>query len=162
MFKLGRPTIMREMLFELLGITRKEDYLDVITEKFYDSSLDSVAVNSVVFNAAALDDAVAMGILEESAEQYAGGIARLAMDLDFPADRTLYVTLAGSVFVKQKVKILQDLIALRVQEALGGRNVEYLQLEAPPVAGAVMWAAQKACFDVEMDTIKAGLIAAGL
>ena len=161
-YKLGRPTIMKDMVYNLIGITRREDYLEVLNEKYYNDSIDSVALNSIVFNAAALGDAVALGILEESAEQYAGGIARILMDFDFPVDKTAYVTLAGSVFVKQKVKLLQDFIRMRIDDALNGRSVEYITLDAPPVAGAVMWAAQKAGFTIEMESIKAGLEAAGL
>jgi len=162
LYKLGRPTVMKDMIFDLIGITRREDYLEVLSDKYYSGSIDSVALNSIAFNAAAKGDAVALGILEESAEQYAGAIARLIIDLDFPADRTVHVTLAGSVFVKQKVKLLQDFIKMRVDDALSGRSVEYTALDAPPVAGAVMWAAQKAAFEIEMESIKAGLEAAGL
>jgi len=161
-YKMGRPTIMREMLYDLLGITRREDYLEVLTEKYYCDKLDKIALNSIAFNAAAKGDAAAMGILEESAEQYAGAIARLILDMDFPAEKTTYVTLAGSVFVKQKVKILQELIDMRVSDALNGQPVEYTCLDAPPVAGAVAWAAQKAGINIEMPAIKAGLTAAGM
>jgi len=162
LYKLGRPTVMREMIFELLGITRREDYLEVFTDLYHNGKIDSVALNSIVFDAAALGDAVAVGLLEESAEQYAGAIARLIMDMDFPVDKTVHVTLAGSVFVKQKVNILHDLIKMRVDDALSGHPVEYNRLDAPPVAGAVMWAAQKAGFDIERASVKAGLEAAGL
>jgi len=162
LYKLGRPTLMREMLFDLIGVTRREDYLEVLTEKYHGKKIDKIALNSIVFDAAALGDAVALGILEESAEQYAGGIARLVLDMDFPAGKTVHVTLAGSVFVKQKVRKLQELIEMRVDDALSGRPVEYTRLDAPPVAGAVMWAAQKAGFNIEMETIKTGLTAAGL
>jgi len=162
LYKLGRPTVMKDMLFELIEISRREDYLEILTEKYNGKKIDSIALNSVVFNAAAQSDAVALGILEESAEQYAGGIARLIMDMDFPVEKPVHVTLAGSVFVRQKVKLLQEFIEMRVNDALNGRAVEYTRLDAPPVAGAVMWAAQKAGFNIEMASIKAGLAAAGL
>ena len=159
LYKLGQPTVMRDMLFKMTGVTRREDYLEVVADKFHGRKLNSVELNTVTFDAAALGDAVAMGILEESAEQYAGGIARLVLDMDFPSDHTVHVTLAGSVFVKQKVRILQELIEELVDNMLSGRSVEYTRLDAPPVAGAVMWAAQKAGFDIEMASIKAGLAA---
>ena len=163
-YKLGRPTIMKDMIFDLFGITKREDYLDVLVEKTYNGSGDlySVEMNSVAFNAAEQGDAVALGILEESAEHYAGAIARIIMDYDFPRNKPVYVTLAGSVFVKQRVKLLHDFIKMRVDDALNGQSVEYIILSAPPVAGAVMWAAQKAGFKIEMSSIKAGLEAAGL
>jgi hypothetical protein len=40
--------------------------------------------------------------------------------------------------------------------------MEYILLDTPPVMGAVMWAAQKAGFDITMDSIKAALTEAGL
>jgi len=161
-YKLGRPTIMKDMIYDLIGITRREDYLEVLYDKYYSGGIDSIALNSIVFNAAEQGDAVAIGVLEASAEEYAGAIARLLLDFDFPADKTAYVTLAGSVFVKQRVKLLQEFIRMRVHDALNGRSVEYITLDTPPVAGAVMWAAQKAGFNIEMQQIKAGLEAAGL
>jgi len=161
LFKLGRPTIMREMLFDLIGVTRREDFLEVLTDKYHGKKLDTIALNSVMFEAAADGDAVALGVLEESAEQYAGAIARLIMDMDFPADKTVNVTLAGSVFVKQKVRILQELIEMRVDSVLKGHPVEYTRLDAPPVAGAILWASQKAGFNIERESVKTGLTAAG-
>jgi len=162
LYKLGRPTVMREMMYELLDISRREDYLEVLTEKYHEEKIDRIALNSIPFNAAAQGDAVAMSILEDSAEQYAGGIARLVLDMDFPVDKPVHVTLAGSVFVKQKVRILQELIEKRVDSALDGRSMEYTILDAPPVAGAVMWAAQKAGFNIDMASVKAGLAESGL
>jgi len=162
LYKVGRPTLMREMMFDLLGISRKEDYLEILTEKYHGDQIDTIALNSITFDAAEQGDAVALGILEDSAEQYAGGIARLVIDMDFPDEKPVHVTLAGSVFVKQRVKILQRFIEMRVDASLNGRAMEYTILDAPPVAGAVMWAAQKAGFNIEMASVKAGLEAAGL
>jgi len=162
LYRLGRPTAMREILFDMIDISRREDFLEVLMDKYHEGKINTIALNSVVFDAAALDDAVALMILEESAEQYAGGIARLVMDMDFPADHAVNVTLAGSVFVKQKVKILQKFIEMRVDSALKGQAVRYTELDAPPVAGAVIWAAQKAGFNIELESVKAGLTAAGL
>ena len=162
MFKRDRKTIMRDMLFAQVGISRKEDFMEVLSEKLALGMLGSVAINSIAFEAAAAGDAVAMGILELSALHYAGGIIYLATEMDFPEDRTLYITLAGSVFIKQKVKILPQLIERKVCEALGERSVEFLHLDAPPVAGAVLWAAQKAGFGVDMVAIRKGLAYSGL
>jgi len=156
-YRLGRPTIMRDMVYKLLGISRREDYLEVFTEKLEAGKLDKVALNSIVFNAAVLNDAVALGILEESAEQYAGGIARLILDLDFPRDKTVHVALIGSVFVKQQVKILQEMIKTRVESALDCQDVVYNELDAPPVAGAIMWAAQKVGFEFDIAKVKTEL-----
>ncbi|MDR2571331.1 MAG: hypothetical protein LBD23_13730 [Oscillospiraceae bacterium] len=162
LYKLGQKTIMREMLFDMLDISRREDYMEVFTEKLYGGKLDHIALNSTPFNAAALGDTVAIKILDESAAQYAGGIARLIMDMDFPVDKPVHVTLAGSVFVKQKVRVLQELIEKRVSEALGGRPMIYNRLDTSPVVGAAMWAAQKAGFNIDISSVKSSLKEAGL
>jgi len=167
LYKMGKPTIMKDMLFKMLDISQREDYVEVFTEKYYGGKLNSIALNSVAFEAAAQGDAVAIRVLEDSADEYAGSIARLIIDMDFPVDKTVHVTLAGSVFVKQKVTLLQDYIAQRVYDALNntsrkGTPVEYTRLDAPPVAGAVIWAAQKAGLNIEMSSVKSGLKTAGL
>ena len=162
LYKLGTPTVMKDMLFDMLDITQREDYIEVFTEKLYGGKIDIIALNSIAFNAAVLGDTAAIKILEDSAIEYSGAIARLIMDLDFPVDKPVQVTLAGSVFVKQKVSLLHEYIKKRVDDALDGRSVEYTRLDAPPVAGAVIWAAQKAGFNIEMKLIKDGLRAAGL
>gem|GEM_PF-166356 len=148
LFKLGRPTVMRPMLFNLLGISDKSEYLSAVTRIFHAESTlyNSVELNGIVFSAAARGDDAALDILRESAAQYGGAIARLAMDMDFPCDEVLSVTLAGSVFVKQKITILHDMIKEKVAEILGDREVQYVCLDSPPVAGAVLLAAQKVGF----------------
>jgi len=162
LYKLGRSTVMKDMMFELLGITRREDYLEVFMDKYYGGKINGIALNSIAFNAAELGDEVAIGILDDSAEQYAGAIARLVMDMDFPKEKPVYITLAGSVFVKQKVQVLHKLIEKRVNEALNGQQVIYNKLDASPVAGAVMWASQKAGFDLNITSIKTDLENAGM
>jgi len=162
LYKLGRPTVMKDMMFELLGINRREDYLEVFMEKYYNGKINSIALNSIAFNAAELGDEVAVSILDDSAEQYAGAIARLVTDMDFPREKPVHVTLAGSVFVKQKVQVLHKLIEKRVDKALNGQQVIYNKLDASPVAGAVIWAAQKAGININIDSIKTGLASAGL
>lgn len=156
LYRLGRPTMMRDMLFDALGITRKDEYLDVITTMLYgkSSKLGSVEINSIAFKAASQGDEVALGILDESALQYAGAIARLAMDIYFPCNRVLNVAFAGSVFVKQKDSPLHGLIKKHVAEFLGEREVAYTCPEAPPVTGAVILAGQRAGLDFCIDSVK--------
>jgi len=162
LYKLGQPTLMRDMLFMLNCISRKEDYVEEFSRRIGERDLDIKAATCILFDAAETGDAVALDLLEQSAAHYAGSIAYLASQLDFPADRTTYVTLAGSVFTKQRVKILPQMIERRVRSALEGKLFEFLFLDAPPVAGAVLWAAQKAGHNIGMESIKEGLITAAL
>jgi len=157
MYRYNRPsTIMREMLFNLLELKDTEDFMEVLTEKVYNQNknLDRVALNSIVFDAAEQGDTVATTILDRSAEAYADAISWLALNLDFPKNKTVHISLAGSVFVRQKVKVLHGLIEKRVKTALSGRDVNFILMDSPPVVGAAVWAAQKAGFNLDVDAIK--------
>jgi N-acetylglucosamine kinase-like BadF-type ATPase len=162
LFKRGEPTLLRDMLFAHIAVVRPEAYTEALTSELAAGTLDVNYLNRFVFQAAEQGDAVALGILERSAKHYAGGIAYLAGTLDFPADRALTVTLAGSVFVKERVKLLPNRIAELVRAALPGRSVQFVALDTVPVAGAVLWAARQAGNPLDMAVIRPALSAAGL
>lgn len=154
LFKSATPTMLREMLFSKLNINHRDSYIEAVTSGMANNTLQYSDLNRLVFAAAGEGDAVANRILEESAEHYAKCIEFLARNLDFPESKPLYVTLAGSVFVKEKVKILPDLIAMRVRSLLNGQQVEFLSLQSPPVVGAVMWAFREMDIAVDVNTIR--------
>ena len=162
LFKLGRPTVMRDMLFELVGISDKNCYVDTFSERLGNRSLDMKAATCIVFDAAMAGDLVAVDILERSAAQYAGGISYLADAMNFKADDKLFVTLTGSVFVKQHTRILPQMIENRVKNALGFRDIEFLLPHAPPVAGAVLWAARSIGYSMDISAIHRSLVDAEL
>jgi N-acetylglucosamine kinase-like BadF-type ATPase len=173
LYKKGRATSLCGTLFSMLGISRKEDYIEALTAWFIKGGLGGAgdaggdsgygAIGRYVFEAADAGDAAAVAILDKSAEHFAGGIACMATEMDFPESRTLHVSFAGSVFVKEKVQALPKLIEERVRLNLGAaRQVDYHKLDTVPVAGAVLWAAQKAGFNIEMKAIKDNLARSGL
>lgn len=162
LFKCEPKTIMTAMIFERLGISDVKDYIEKITSCIEDGSVKLNELNLMLFKAVALNDPVALDALRESAEHYAGGIAHLAKTMDFPADQTLSVTLAGSGFVKEKTRTLPDLVADGVTKRLPGRTVEYHKLQTAPVAGAVHWASKEAGCKMEIEAIAKSLAEAGL
>ncbi|MCL2637091.1 MAG: hypothetical protein FWD48_01855 [Oscillospiraceae bacterium] len=154
LFKCAKPTMLKDLFFNHAMFSSKEDYLEELLDKLDSTEIFISDFNRMVFEAASKGDETAMDILRRSAEHYAGGIAHLAKELDFPQDKPLQVALAGSVFVKEKTKILPELIEARVSELLGGRKAEFCALDSPPVAGAVLWAAREAGFDFTLEKIK--------
>jgi N-acetylglucosamine kinase-like BadF-type ATPase len=154
LYKKRKPTLLKDMLFEHAFLEPTDDYLEVLIEKIDGTEVFMSDFNRFVFEAAAQGDETAFGILKRSAEHYAGGIAYLAESMDFPHDKPLHVVFAGSVFVKEKVQILPTLIKERVGELLNGREAGFFVLDTLPVAGAVLWAAHKAGFDIEIGKIK--------
>ena len=156
LFKCTPATLLTDMMFECLDVTHKNHYLETLTTKLH-TEVFLHEFNRLVFQAAAKGDETAIGIIGRSAEHYAGGIAHLIMNMDFPQNQVTHVTFAGSVFVKEKVQLLPDLIKQRVGELTGNRPVEFHTLASPPVAGALFRAAQKAGFDIGIEMIKEGL-----
>jgi N-acetylglucosamine kinase-like BadF-type ATPase len=154
LFKCARPTMLKDLFFEHAGFSSREDYLEELLEKLDSTEIFISDFNRMVFEAASQGDETAMDILRRSAEHYAGGIAYLATEMDFPLDKPLQVALAGSVFIKEKVKILPELIEKEVDELLAGRPVEFCALDSPPVAGAVLWASREAGFNFTLNKIK--------
>lgn len=162
LFKSEHPTVMTGMIFDKIGLPRKEEYIETVTARLENGILTTEDLNRLVFVAAGAGDAVAKGILNRSAEHYAGGIIFLTKELNFPENRTVHVTLAGSVFVKEQVKILPQLIEEKVRRKLSDHTVDFFSLDAAPVAGAVFWAFQNAGAETEMGIIREALTAANL
>jgi len=146
LFKKKPPTLLTDLLFRHAGLSNKEDYLEELLDKIDSTEVFMDDFNRFVFEAADKGDETAMDILRRSAEHYAGGIAYLASEMDFPLEKPLEVALAGSVFVKEKVKLLPQMIEDGVRKLLGGRPVEFHTLTLPPVTGAALWAARDAGF----------------
>ena len=159
LFRFGKQTLITDLMFAKLGITDKKDYTETLATKLY-TEVDFSELNRLVFEAAAKKDEVAMDILKRSAENYAGGIAYLARNMDFPTNKALQIAFAGSIFTKEKVQILPKMVRERVYDLLGRRNpagkyrLEFNTLDTPPVAGAVLWAAHRASFTIDMRRIK--------
>jgi N-acetylglucosamine kinase-like BadF-type ATPase len=153
LFKCAPPSLMTEMMFRHLDVTHKNHYLETLTSRLH-IDVFIHEFNRFVFEAADKGDETALDLIRRSAEHYAGGIVYLIKSMDFPE---VHVTLAGSVFVKEKVQLLPDLIKQRVSELTENRIVEFRTLQSPPVAGAVFWAAKKAGFDITLAAIKEGL-----
>jgi N-acetylglucosamine kinase-like BadF-type ATPase len=156
LFKFGKPTLMNEMMFEKLGINDKNDYLETLWSKLY-TEFDINDLNRFVFEALSKKDEVAADIIKRSCEHYAGGIAYLAKTMNFPEKQPLQIALAGSIFVKEKIKTLPKMIRERVYELVGKRRLEFNVLDMPPVAGAVIWASREASFGLSMKKIEKGL-----
>lgn len=153
LFKREQATLLSRMVFEKMGLTDKEEYIERLTRGIEEGTIYINDLNRFVFEAAAAGDAVAIRILERSADHYAGGIVYLAEELDFPSGQKIPITLAGSVFVKEQVKMLPQFIEDRVRARLQNHAVEFLSLETVPVAGAVFWAFLSAGAEADMGVI---------
>ncbi|MDR2889398.1 MAG: hypothetical protein LBV33_06105 [Lachnospiraceae bacterium] len=162
LFKDEPPTVMTDMIFELLGITNGSEYTETVIAKLDDESISVGDLNRLVFVAAGAGDNMALDILRRSAAHYTGGIVHLANTLDFSVGSTVHVTFAGSVFIKESIKLLPQMIEAQVRERLSDRTVDFFSLDAAPVAGAVYWAGHITGANIPMDKIKKALAKANL
>ena len=140
LFRKAEPTLMTPAFLEYLEITDKHDFVERIYEKIEGKSFDLLACIRILFRAAAKDDKVALAFLREIAANYAGGISTMTEELQFSKDEVLDIVLAGSVFVKAENPILTDSLKEMVSKQHPGYRINYVVLELPPVAGAVIWA----------------------
>jgi N-acetylglucosamine kinase-like BadF-type ATPase len=140
LFRKGEPTIMTCLLLKKLGITSKYDFVEAVQEKMQDGSFDVYKSSQLVFEAVRRGDPEAKGIMSEIADSYAGGIACMIEELEFPPDEELCVVLAGSVFVKGEHPFLIDTLKEKVSGDHPRMNITYNLPDVPNVAGAVVWA----------------------
>ncbi|MCL2254732.1 MAG: hypothetical protein FWC09_09835 [Lachnospiraceae bacterium] len=163
LFKSEKETVMTKYLFAELKISDPAKYVETVTARIEEETLKLGShLNNFVFKAAGEGDEMAIRILNESAGHYAGGIIYMAKTYDFPTDKALNIILAGSVFVKEKVRILPNLIAEKVAAQLPGRKLSFKSLEVYPVVGAINSAARKAGIELSISEISAEITAAGL
>lgn len=143
LFRFAEPTLMKDYIFDRLGVADKNDFVEILSQKIADDEADIGYFNRFVFLAAGRGDRVAESILSDIADSYANSITYILRELDYPADRAVTVVFAGSVFVKGESPFLLDAIKKKVALDNAGRLFEFTVLKRPPVAGAIVWALNK-------------------
>jgi N-acetylglucosamine kinase-like BadF-type ATPase len=140
LFRKAEPTSMTPAFFKKLGITSKYDFVERIYEKTEDGSFDVRSCQKMLFEAIAENDKVAAGIFREVASSYGRGISCMIEEMNYSKEEDIYIVLAGSVFVKGEHPFLIDTLKENISRDKPDYRITYTRLEAPPVAGAVIWA----------------------
>ena len=92
------------------------------------------------FAAVKKGDAPALAYCERMAERGAQLIAALANQLNFGSEE-IEVVLSGSINVKVDNRLYLDMLVSRA-EALSGKKLKFIKLEAMPVTGCINWIMQ--------------------
>lgn len=139
-FKLGPQTRLTQMLYDWLGISRREEFPQAVAMRILaDAAQAYREISRLLYTAAAEHDPVALGILTESGEDYALSIQSVAGSLAIPAPIPL--VLVGSQFVKGECSRTID----AMRQALEKTGVYSIRLiSTAPVAGALFWAMELA------------------
>jgi N-acetylglucosamine kinase-like BadF-type ATPase len=140
-FRCGSKTILVDQIMNLFAIADPMEIPNVISDRFYtDRNLDKIIV-TYLFQAANAKDEVAMGIVQEVADQLAKSVSGCMLGLDFKGIPD--IILAGSVWTKSDCPLLLSHFKDSVFRYTG-KNISPTPLQVIPAAGAVLWALELA------------------
>ena len=137
LFRGGEPTALTQPVLKAIGANSKYDYADAISARLADGNCIQ-GINRLLFEYS--DDGVAQRLLSDIAQNYAGGISCMVHELGFTQKEPVHVIFAGSVFVKEKNPVLNDMIKKKLKHLCPGYSFICTLLKVPPVAGAAIWA----------------------
>ncbi len=128
----GKATLLTDLFFAESNLSPSA----LADKGFFVPRAKIPALNQLVFCAADRGDAVADGILEDCANNYAHSICAAIQSFSF--GDACPVVLSGSVFTKETSPALIDKIRLQVLRR--EPRAQFSVLQAPPVAGALIQA----------------------
>ena len=138
MFRGGEPTALAQPVLEAIGAKSKYDYADAVAARLADGKFQIQSINRLLFEYSG--DGVAQRLLSDIAQNYAGGISCMLRELGFTPENPVHIIFAGSVFVKEKNPVLNDMIQKKLKDLCPGFSFICTLLKVPPVAGAAIWA----------------------
>lgn len=136
-YRVGKPTRLKEVVFDYLEITDPYYMMDAIAYKAPKKKYDLPEIGRKVFDYAREGDEVALELLREMANNLARSAAGCVLNLTFndPVD----IVLVGSVWVKGNHPTLIATFKEKMKEYTK-RNCNIIVLTVPPATGAIVWA----------------------
>lgn len=144
LFHMGPETALTGLLMKEFDVPSREEYIEVIRREVNLGHRKVGDLAATVFDAACDGDAVAVGILEEMGREVGLMVNGVVAGLDFDPEQPLDVILAGSINVKGRHPAARETLRDTVLAAHPGRDIRFTSLLQPPVAGAVLWALERA------------------
>lgn len=143
LFRLEPYTILKDMIFEQLGIESKYDYMEEVPVALENGTLKLSELCIKVFDAANLGDKTAISILESVGRELGRSVNGAINELNFKDIPVIDIVLAGSVNVKGSNPSLVNAIKDQVESKNPDKEFNFIILKQPPVAGAAIWAFEK-------------------
>lgn len=144
LFKRGKPTIMKSLIFNTLGIKSENEFMEIITEKINNGDIKLSTLNIIAFDAARQGDETAINILTETGLDYADTVNEIINQLNFNETEEINIVLAGTVNIKEKNSLLVKVMKERILQTNQNYRINFVILQHPPVIGALIWAAEQA------------------
>lgn len=144
LFRCGQATLMKEMLFEKLGINNADDLVKGYYQRVVYGDMGTADLNSLLFHAALAGDSCALEILDNVGIELGKSIIGMINYLDFSSVHTIEIVLAGSIYRKAEHPGMFNAMKKFVSTHID-HEYEYIfnVLDAQPVAGAVIWALEE-------------------
>lgn len=136
-YRVGKKTSLTPIVWKALGVKTKEELQEKIVEVFMPYSFDYNQITLACFDEAQKGDCVAIEVLETMADNLAKAVSGAIVNLDL-GDKP-EVVMIGSVYVKPTCQVLNDKFKELVNKYTG-KNCVFNKLQAPPAAGAIIWA----------------------
>lgn len=144
LFHMGPETALTGLLMKRFDVPSREEYIETIRREVSLGHQKVGDLAATVFDAACDGDAVAAAILEEMGQAIGVMVGGVIAGLAFDPDKPLDIVLAGSINVKGRHPAARDALRDTVLAASPGRDIRFTSLLQPPVAGAVLWALERA------------------
>ncbi len=138
-YKSGQKTLMKEILFTILGILDEKILVDAIYEKVSTGIISRSTISSIAFIAANKGDAAALELLKQVGRSVAKPVIEAFKRFDFSGEEEIDILLAGSIYAKGENPTIIETLKSELGEKIGIR-LRYHLVKEPPVAGAVLWA----------------------
>ena len=134
-------TLITGMVMDKFGFKTREEVLGLIEKIEGEDGGDYIrTMVAFFFEAVKQGDKPAMEYCDRMATRGAQLIAALSNELDFGGDE-IEVVLSGSINVKLDNKYYLDAL-LSKAEALSGKKLKFIKLDAMPVTGCINWIMQ--------------------
>lgn len=150
LYRGGRYTRLVDLLYDEIGTNSKYEFIEMLTRKIRDRSLNLSELNKIIFKAADDDDEVALEILKNTGRELGISVNSMIRELKFSLDEPLNVVLAGSVNVKGSNPALVESLKEVVFQSNPEMDINFSILTIPPVAGSIIWAISEASGDTRL------------
>jgi N-acetylglucosamine kinase-like BadF-type ATPase len=135
----GPATSMTSPVMEILGVSKNEQFLDALSEKFYKKNIPPAKFVRILFSEADRGDQVSLEIVKRAAHNMADSVIGCYRNLIF--DTRVDIIMAGTVWTMAETPKLSQIFKSRILDYI---NIEhcFLNFMLPPVSGAICWAMQ--------------------
>ena len=140
LYKNGQYTIMKDMVFNELSITKKECFIDIVRYKNDSGEFYVKDLNKFIFKAAEQKDEVAINLINKMAESISNSIVGALKELHFTNSNEIDIILSGAIHIKEKDNTTFEMIEDKLGVFFPSNTFNIYKLNTLPVYGAINWA----------------------